>query len=199
MAIGHTKQIAPGISNGQYVTAGTVIAYVGHKGNSMGCHIHFEVDQAGSTNPPSVNSYTSVSAYNHFNGFNSINQYMFGDPYIGRQIYLASISGQPATNQSYASGTRGYYTWSDTVNAAYNYDFDYLQEPSGTIFLDTDPNGYTWYDRLTFQSGTQYLHEMWLCHNSSPYSCTTHRTSNPTFGYLPADFTWQGHLAWVHG
>ena len=46
----HCSSLA--VSNGQYVEAGQVIAYVGSTGNSTGNHLHFEVYENGTRVDP---------------------------------------------------------------------------------------------------------------------------------------------------
>ena len=44
VVLGHVKQIL--MRDGQQVTAGTLVAYIGNEGASTQCHLHFEVDRA---------------------------------------------------------------------------------------------------------------------------------------------------------
>lgn len=52
VATGYAHQSRFAVSRGQHVSAGQVIGYAGNTGNSLGCHLHFEVYiNGGRTNP----------------------------------------------------------------------------------------------------------------------------------------------------
>lgn len=206
VVIGHTYQMYSGIQNGQHVTAGQQIAWVGTLGNSTGCHVHFEVDQNAcvtSCSPPTANQpTTSIQPYAYLNGFISPRNDVFtlgSNPTIGRSIYLASPGGT-----AYLSTTvypaNGQYTWTDVISSAYNSGFDYvgrsiLQNP---MYIAYDPQGYTWTSTISWVccTGNVYTHQTQLCAKSNGTGCA-YLPASPQSVYfqLPAYFYWQGQLA----
>jgi Peptidase family M23 len=157
VVLGHVRTIL--VAAGTHVPAGTQIASIGHEGNAIDCHLHFEVDQTLGHTTTSLNPYPTLTLFAGMPallGFdNTSDNYYVKQGVLTaiwtlehgavRQIALA-YTPAGALRIGYVDTSNNFYVKEGSLTAAWKLEASSVQEISlaGDLigFLNTSGNYY---------------------------------------------------------